>query len=188
MIPGHPVLYHATRMDYLPSILKEGLKTTHYGKIHGQMAIRPPCKCVYLSRHKNSNNLNSNLFESDPKLVVLEISTDDINLESIYPDDALFCGFGNEDVFEDADEIVEATGWSLEKSEAFLKELEKTPDIELANKMKFLWPWYLEEHGEIAVAQDIPASSIVRIRNYSSGKIIFPPVEYKNHVGVSIEP
>lgn len=188
MIPGFPVLYHATRMDYLSSILKNGLKTEHYGKIHGQMAIKPPHKCVYLSKHKNSNNLNTSMFEDNSKIVVLELKTDGIDLASIYPDDALYCGFGNEDVFTDADEIAEATGWNLEKSEAFLEELERTADIDLANKMKFLWQWYLEEHGEIAVAQDIPASSIVRIRDYTSGKILFPAIEHEAHIPIGMNP
>lgn len=96
MIKDYPTLYHATRLEFLSSILRNGLQTSHCGRIHGSMNIRPPENTVYLSRHVNSNNLNTNLFSDDSRVVVLEISTQNLDQTKIYPDDALFVAFGQE--------------------------------------------------------------------------------------------
>ena len=76
------------------------------------------------------------------------------------------------------------TGWSLDRSQGFLDELTDTLDLELADKMKFLWQWYLEEHGEIAVIQDIPAHNVICVRDYETGQIILPKIDPKSEHGL----
>ena len=167
-------MFHATQMSRMKSILRHGLLRDHCGEIHGEMTLRPPEKTIYLSRHRNSNNLNTNLFldTKDDPVIVLEIDTREIRHENIYPDDALFVGFGQEDVFEDAEEISEALSISVEEAQSLLDRWEAMSDVDLVKDMKSLWPWYLAEHGEISVAQDISSRSILRVRDYETGKII----------------
>jgi hypothetical protein len=168
-----PQLFHATRRSSLRNILKFGLQRSRCGDIHGAMALRPPEDTVYLSKNASSNNLNTKLFDTGEEIVLLQIDPGFIDANKIYPDDALFCAFANEDVFEDAEDVAKDLGMSTESAQHLLSHWESLDDKLLVQDMKKLWPWYLENHGEISVAQDVPASSIVCVRSYESGNIIW---------------
>lgn len=154
-------LYHVTKLANLDSILKHGLKTSCYGDIHGEMAIHPREKTIYLSRKPSSDNLHSALFDDNSPLVVIEINPSFINHDSIYPDDALFIGFGEEILFVDADDIQSDLKCDTHLSNALLTLFESCLDKDLPDAMKHLWPWYLQEHGEISVSHDIPPNAII---------------------------
>jgi len=62
-------LYHATRRSSLDAIMKEGLLSRFHGKIHGAMEYGPAGDSVYLSRMKQSNNLNAALFDGEDVVV-----------------------------------------------------------------------------------------------------------------------
>lgn len=49
------------------------------------------------------------------------------NVNTVYPDDALFVGFGQEDVFGDAEEIAEELGLSEDEAEELSEYFEETP-------------------------------------------------------------
>lgn len=172
--PLPPKLFHVTQRSRLKSILRSGLIRRHHGEIHGSMEIRPQEPTVYLSRHDRSNNLNTRLFDEAPgnPLVILEVDSRFIKKDRIYPDDALFVLFGQEDIFEDADEVSEQLGVDIGRAAELLDHWEDQTNDKLAAEMKDLWPWYLSEHGEISVAQDIPARAITAVRDYETGQII----------------
>lgn len=154
-------LYHVTKLKNLESILKNGLKTSYYGTIHGEMAIHPESPSVYLSRKSTSDNLNTRLFEDNPQLIVIEVNPSFISLDSIYPDDALFVGFGDENVFVDAEDIACDLQCDESLAESLLEIFDNSLDHELPETMKHLWPWYLSSHGEISVTHDIPPEAIL---------------------------
>lgn len=164
-----PFLYHATKKSNLKSILNKGLLASCFGDIHGEMSIRPTKPGVYLSRHHTSNNLNSNLFQSGEEIVIIKIRTSNINPDDIYPDDALFVAFGQEDIFEDEEELRAIFNLPEEEARQLLELLCECQDADLANLMRPLWGWYLKVHGEISVSCDIPASNIVSVTGYETG-------------------
>lgn len=167
-------LYHVTQKSRLPSILKKGLVREYFGDIHGKMNIQPPEPTVYLSASKQSNNLNGRLLDESDRdpMVVIEINPAFIDPSKIYPDDALFIGFAQEDVFENAEEIAEALQITKEEAQTKLDHWESLTDQELVQDMKALWPWYLADHGEISVAQDVPVHAIMAVRDYQTGEYI----------------
>jgi len=169
---SYPTLFHATTISAAKSILQHGLLTSKCGFIHGEMAIRPPEKTIYLSKHESSNNLNSELFTQNQDIVILEVSTNMINENNIFPDDAFFCGFANEDYLVDHFEVAEVFNISLKEAEKFFNVICSLSGEELVEFTKPLWNFYLIQEGEISVAQDIPKQSIINIRDYNTGHIL----------------
>jgi hypothetical protein len=165
-------LYHATTLSNAKSILKEGLNVEHCGKIHGTMEIRPNVKTTYLSKLEYSNNLNSNLFDSKEKIIVLEINPEEINIENIYPDDGMFCGFATEQYLEDENEVSEVFNIPLDEATEFFNELCTKTNDEFAEFVKPLWSLYLVDQGEISISQDLKPISILSAKDYLTGENI----------------
>lgn len=167
-----PSLYHATTISSAKSILKEGILMEKCGKIHGEMQIRPLEKTIYLSRSEYSGNLNTNLFEKNEKVVVIEIDSKDLDQNKIYPDDGMYCAFANEDLFYDAEELGEFFKIPKDEAEDLFNMMENSADMELVELTKPLWKLYLIKEGEISVAHDIKPSSIKNIRDFETQEII----------------
>lgn len=154
-----PTLFHVTTRSRANQILKNGLKVSHMGDIHGTMEVQPQESVVYLSKFPDSNNLNTNLFELNEEIVSLEIDTSFIDKTKIYPDDGMFSAIGIEVLFEDEQEIQET--FDIPHSEA---EIIFNKTFELSNDNVEEWKvfamWYLITEGEISVAHDIPPEAI----------------------------
>lgn len=157
-----PYLYHVTRESNLESILRDGLKTSHYGSVHGEMDIHPPEPAIYLSRRAKSNNLHSDLFDGS-KLVILKITTQHLDPTEAWPDDAIYSMFSDEYVFANASQVAAAFGIDRLQGKEMLSRLENASDADLPLMLKPVWNWYLKWRpgGEIAYTKDIPASAIV---------------------------
>lgn len=169
-------LYHATRLLSFDSILGEGVLQGHCGLIHGKMDVRPPVPTVYLSSNPRSNNLNTRLFDTGPEqVIILEISTRlaEIQPSNIYPDDWLFTAFADGRILDDEHEIAGKLNIPLGDACALLESWNTAQDHNLAKAMQSAWPWYLGEHGEISVSQNIAPSAIVAARMYGTGELIF---------------
>lgn len=175
-----PFFYHVTKKRNLASILKDGLKSSYFGDVHGEMDIRPKEKGVYLSRHEKSNNLNSSLFDNGGKLVVLKIENSFIDQDLVYPDDGMFAAFANEDLFFDADELTSELGIDVDEADKIFSIFENTFDADMAELMKPLWPWYLKKHGEISTSQGVPAHKIVSCFDYET-EMMVPLNKYKDN-------
>jgi hypothetical protein len=154
-----PEMFHVTTESSARKILEEGLLTKHMGKIHGSMEIQPQEPVVYISRLPNSNNLNTELYETGEKIVSLRINPECIALDKIYPDDGMFAAIGNEDYFETAEEIAEILEIPMEEAEYVY---EKTYELSSDNveHWKCFSLFYLFSEGEISVSHDIPKEYI----------------------------
>ncbi len=159
-------LHHATRKANVASIEQHGLLTRHYGEVHGGMEIHPPKPAVYLARDRRSNNLHRDLFDGAP-LVVLTIDTSSLDLQEMWPDDALYTAFGHEEVFTTARQVARAFDLSLPNAKDLLVRLEDARDDALPLLLKPCWSWYLSwrRGGEVAYTADIPASAIVKVQD-----------------------
>lgn len=154
-----PTLYHVTTESNAKNILENGLVVSHMGKNHGSMEIQPSSQMIYLSRHPNSNNLPCNLFDSNERLVSLEIDPSCINIHAIFPDDGMFAAIGNEDFFIDIDDIIDELNIPEEEASIVLdKTFELTSDT--INDWKDFACWYLHTQGEISTPNNIPAKFI----------------------------
>lgn len=164
----YPFLYHATRKANLPSIRQNGLLTRHYGAVHGGMDIHPPKPAIYLARGRSSNNLHTSLFDGTP-LVVLKIDATKLDPNEMWPDDAIYTAFANEEVFTTARQVAQAFGLDLPQAKELLERLENASEDELPLLLKPCWRWYLswKRGGEVAYTADIPPSAIVGVRDLS---------------------
>lgn len=169
-------LYHATTLSSAKKILKNGIQRDYYGDIHGRMEISPNENVVYLSKHNSSNNLNTDLFKSGEQVVVIEIDASffDKKTKHIYPDDGMFCAFGNEQYLEDAEEVAEVLSIPLEEAESLFEEMCDQFDDQLADFLKPLALLYLDQEGEISFAGDVLPEAITRIYDYKTGVEINP--------------
>lgn len=154
-----PEMFHVTTESNARKILEEGLLTKNMGKIHGSMDTQPIEPVVYLSRHPDSNNLNSALFDTNEKIVSLHINPKCIDLSKIYPDDGMFAAIGNDDYFETTEEIAELLNIPMEEAQYIY---EKTYEVNSDNleEWKCFALFYLFTEGEISVAHDIPKEHI----------------------------
>lgn len=156
-------MYHVTKKENLDSILKHGLQTKKYGEVHGSMSIAPPKPSVYISIHPESNNLHTELSGFD--LVSLQIDASYIDLKNVYIDDGFYAAFGNEQVFYDEDEVSDDLNIDLDEAEKLLRYLETLSDDKIVSKTRFLIGWYIQEHGELAVTQNIPPNAIIDFKD-----------------------
>ena len=154
-------MYHVTKEKNVNDIMASGLITRKYGEVHGTMEITPPSPAIYISDRPESNNLNTNLSGND--LVSFKIDTSFIDIKNVYVDDGFYVAFGNEDVFEDAEEVSESLQISIESASILLDYLESLQNDKIVIKTKFLLGWYIEHHGELAITQNIPPEAIVEI-------------------------
>ena len=154
-------MYHVTKKENLKSIKKDGLLVSKYGDVHGEMEIKPPSPAIYLSTSPNSNNLNTNL--SGHELVSLKIDTSYIDIKNIYIDDGFYVAYGNEQVFYEPDDTAYDLNISEDDAEILLDYMETLSNNNIMLKTRFLLGWYLKNHGEISVTQNIPPESIVDI-------------------------
>ncbi len=154
-----PALYHVTTESNAKDILKNGLNTSFMGKNHGSMEIQPQKQLVFLSRHPNSNNLNSSIYESGDKLVSLEINPEILILDDIYPDDGMFAAIGQEELFETIEEIKELLDIPYDEAEIIYNAtFELTSDN--VEEWKIFSLWYLFKEGEISTPHSIPKEYI----------------------------
>lgn len=174
-------LYHATTKESASSIISEGFKTEHCGKIHGSMEIRPTEKTTYFSIRPKSNNLNTALFNDNNIVVVLAVDPRSFNTEEIYPDDAFFSGFAQEDYLKDESDCAEELNISVSEATKLIKELESKTDKEFVSFVKPLWSIYLFNQGEMSTSQNIPLSSIKRIETIEDG-VILQEVTFKKQL------
>lgn len=171
-------LYHATRKDNLPSIMSEGLKTAHYGDVHGCMEYALSEPCIYLSSRPESGNLNGNLFEEGGEryeVVVIEIDATGLNPDKFYPDDALYYMI-DEDYMEfwenEAErphlisDFAEHFSMSEDKAERMLSSCYEHGEGHYQHILKEMWKEYIEKEGEVAYAADVPPSAILAINPY----------------------
>lgn len=154
-----PTMYHVTTRSRAEKILKEGLKVSHMGDIHGSMEVQPQEPVLYLSKFPNSNNLNTRLFELNEEIVSLEINPHFIDKNKIYPDDGMFAAIAMEALFEDEEDIQDIFDIPYEEAEILLAQC-----FNLTNDMVKDWKifamWYLITEGEISVAHDLPKEAI----------------------------
>ena len=171
-------LYHATRRDNLPSIMSEGLKTAHYGDVHGRMEYALSEPCVYLSSRPESGNLNGNLFEEDGEryeVVVIEIDATGLDPDKFYPDDALYYVI-DEDYTEFWENEPErphliadfSARFSMDehKAERLLSSCYERGEEHYQHILKEMWKEYMAAEGEVAYASDVPISAILSVRPY----------------------
>lgn len=158
--------YHATLLSNGRDILKSSLKVSKCGDIHGEMDLKPNEKTIYLSSHEYSGNLNSNLFEQDEDVIVLEIDAKIIDWDKAYPDDGMFCAFANEDYFFDEEDVSETLGISICEATSFFSELCEKKDDEIADFLKPLACVYLLSEGEFSYPIDISGHYIKSIKGY----------------------
>ncbi|WP_415912767.1 hypothetical protein [Neptuniibacter sp. QD37_11] len=175
--PELDILYHVTERKRLSSIAKWGLSPNFYGQIHGTMEVSTPGKAVYLTTDPYQANLNTGLFERNGlsfgendtgDIVVLKIDASILrgSQVALYPDDGLYCGFAQEDIFETPEDISEALGVPLGHAESLLEHWDAFLDTEMAEAFQWLTKWYLEEHGDIAFEGLIPPESIIGVTPY----------------------
>jgi hypothetical protein len=157
-----PYLYHATSQKNLPAIQRDGLLTRFYGTIHGGMDTHPPKPAIYLARGIKSNNLNTELFKHGP-IVVLKIDAQHLNVDEIYPDDAIYDLVTEGEIFNTARSIATALGCPLPHAHAILEQIENGDETTFPLILKPFWRWYLQwrRGGEIAYTADIPPALIV---------------------------
>lgn len=169
-------LYHVTTIGSAKKILRGGIQRDCYGDIHGRMDISPNENVVYLSKHEFSNNLNTDLFKSGEQVVVLEVDASFFNKKTkhIYPDDGMFCAFGNEEYLESPEEVAEVFSIPLHEAEGLYDEMCDQFDDQLADFLKPLALLYLEKEGEISFAGDVSPEAITRIYDYKNGIEINP--------------
>ena len=174
--------YHVTTLDSAKNILLNGFNTEEYGKIHGSMNIKPPVKTTYFSKHPSSNNLNSALFENDLKLAIIEVNTSGFNEDFIYPDDAFWCAFSNEQFLEDPQEVAEFFDIPIDEASILLNLMENCTNEELVDVTKQLWKLYLIKEGEISTSQNINKDSISTIYSYDRRDIIYSKEHNLNYI------
>lgn len=149
-----PTLYHVTTEKNANKIIKEGLKTEFMSQNHVDMELQPQKSLIYLSKHPNSNNLPCTLFDSEEKLVSLEIDPSFLDLNAIYPDDGMFMAIGQEHIFESVEEIQDVLDIPLDEAKEIYEETFKlTP--ETIDSWKIFALWYLHTEGEISTPQNI---------------------------------
>jgi hypothetical protein len=161
-------LFHVTNQQSAESIISQGFRTEHCGKIHGSMEIRPKENTTYFSMHSKSNNLNSNLFNDKDTIVVIAVDSNVFDINKIYPDDGFFAAYAQEEYLENETEFSQEFGISIEESTLFFSELSEKTNAEFAEFVKPLWPIYLSKQGEISTTQNIPLSAIRRVESYDN--------------------
>lgn len=157
------VMYHVTKKENLASIKEHGLLSSKYGDVHGSMNVTPPKPAVYLSIHKESNNLNSAL--RGHELVALKIDTSYLDTKRILVDDGFYHAFGDESVFYEVEDTAYDLDIDDEDAEILLDYMENLKDHEIMTKTRFLLGWYISEHGEVCYMGDIPPEAIVSFRD-----------------------
>lgn len=162
-----PFLYHATSESNIPAIERDGLLTRFYGAVHGGMDIHPPKPAIYLARGAKSNNLNTELFNRGP-VVVLKIDAARLDQQNMYPDDKIYDLVTEGEILDTPLSIVKALGCSLDQAKFILQEIEEGDDTSFPMILKPFWRWYLlwRRGGEIAYTADIPPSAIVGKKVY----------------------
>lgn len=184
------ILYHATRTANLPSILAQGLLTSHYGKVHGEMEYAPAGPSVYLSRHENSSNLNSDLFRTEDEsenapVSVLMIDADQLDPDLFRPDDSFFYILDEEylESWEDIDDGEKAglvrefsTRYSISEDSALdlLTRCAEEGEAEYSAILAPIWREILAVEGEVSYLGDVPASAIIEISPYEAPEEVDP--------------
>ncbi len=178
-------LYHATKKSNLENILKNGLQTNYYGKVHGSMEYGPPSPAVYVSTNEKSSNLNSNLFnDTNDPVIILQLNTKYLDSSMFFPDDAFFYMLF-EDWLCDVDEMVddelqEYINQSLDTfaeqfgildkekaSRIFIQLCTCADDMTEFHKIaKHIGLEYLIAQGEAAYLGDIPKEAIITWNYY----------------------
>ena len=154
-----PFLFHVTLKKNLDSILKNGLKTSYFGYIHGSMDCQPK-DTIYLSKFELSNNLNSRMFELDDEFVSFKIDTSFLDINSLYPDDAFFSSDALESVFDNVESISETFKIPMKEAEiCYNNSFILSPNN--VDSFKIFALWYLQTEGEISTSIDIPPEAIV---------------------------
>lgn len=177
-----PRLYHATRMENMPSILSRGLLTQHYGKVHGEMDYAPAGPSVYLSRHETSSNLNANLFArnedgSPAQVVLLEIDPEQLDPDLVYPDDSMLYAMDEMclENWEDDDEeersricaaYAERYGIGEEQARRLIIACDEEGEDRYPHILKEIWREFLLVEGEIAYMGNIPPCAILAVREH----------------------
>lgn len=131
------------------------------------MEIHPPKPAVYLSRYSKSNNLNTELFNRGP-VIVLKIDASGLDQDEIYPDDFLYDLVIEGELFETARSITTALKCPLSQAKIVLDQIETADTKSLPLVMQQFWRWYLKwpRGGEIAYTADIPPSMIIDVQPY----------------------
>ncbi|MDW1583048.1 hypothetical protein R7Q39_11810 [Vibrio sp. 947] len=154
-------LYHATTKSNAFKILKEGFKRDHCGLIHGEMECRPEEKTLYFSKHQESSNLHTNLFDSE-EVVIIEIDSSYLKLDQLYPDDSFYVGIVQEELFADVEDVIKEFDIPIEEAEYLIEQT-----FELSNKNAIDYKpfalWYLSKEGEVSIAHDVPKEAILGI-------------------------
>lgn len=161
------VMYHVTPRSNVESIMAEGLKTSFYGTVHGEMEVRPPRAAIYLSRKSLSDNLNTRLSQMEP-LVVMQIDARKLDPSEVWPDDFLYDLFAEGDRLSNVHEVAQAFGLDKPAASALLKRLDRASSKDLPLLLQACWPWYLQldQGGEVAYTADIPKALITGCFEY----------------------
>ncbi len=158
-------LYHATTKSSAKAIMRDGFKKEKCGLIHGEMECRPNEKTIYLSKFVDGSNLNSNLFDQNEEIVVLQVDPSYLKLDSIYPDDSFYMGIGQEEIFEDVDDIMDEFDIPVSEAKYLLEQTFKMTN-ETSHEFKCFALWFLKRDGEISVSHDIPKEAIMSIHKH----------------------
>jgi hypothetical protein len=164
-----PFLYHVTPKENLESILKNGLQIKFFGEIHEEMEVRPASDNIYLSKFKESNNLNNNIYTRGD-LVSLKIDISSLDTSLMYPDDAFFNAFANEDYLVDAEEISKEFNINIDEATRLLDILDNLNDKDFAETVKPLATLYLKSQGEISYSTDIKSDAIKEVLTLKNKK------------------
>ncbi|MEP3669202.1 MAG: hypothetical protein ABJN42_20945 [Roseibium sp.] len=172
-----PFLYHATGLKAFNAILEEGLRTEHFGAVHGAMEYAPAGPSIYLSRHESSSNLNTALFdEGTDRVRLLKIDTSYLDVDLIYPDDALMY-LVDEDYLEDCEtfkdltrpiisDFAERFGMNLNKARRVLTSCLEDGEKGYPAALREMWPEYLKVEGEVAYLGDIDPEAVCGWKAY----------------------
>jgi hypothetical protein len=157
------ILYHATRSSNVNSIQSEGLRVSKYGEVHGKMDFFPPTPCIYLSRHPQSSNLHTSLFDGGQPVVVFAIDITKLDPDNFYPDDAIGYAFADEEILSSPRAVQRALGVSSSVASEIFEQLENATDENLVAILKPFWKWWLVNRlgGEVAYAANIPNDAII---------------------------
>lgn len=176
-------LYHATRKENLDSILRDGLLTKHYGAVHGEMDYRPAGPSVYFSRHPQSSNVNTYLFDKgSAEIVVIEIDPTSLDPALCYPDDSMFYILDGDwlEEYEDVSpreqaNIVNAFSLKyrigLDLAQKIFDQAMELGEGHYPQILQPIWRELLSIEGEIAYLGDVPAAAILGWKPYDDPEI-----------------
>lgn len=159
-------LYHATPIENIPSILKNGLLPEYAGR-HGSTEISYVLPgAIYLSRKPDSDNLNIELEHRELAIVRVETSSL-MSLGGLRMDD-----FGVEFLLENTNskqDLISWLGLSESQSSDLFNSITSSKDDEINSWAEDYWQAWLKAPlgGEVACVNPIPPALLKGVRRRS---------------------